>query len=114
MPALQVRDFPQDVYDRLAAQAKIEHRSIAQQTVASVERDLNRAKEGGAEILVMPSRTNKMNVTSESVEERIVRRKKLFKDIDRHNIEYPWPDNSTPAVEMVRMAREDAYARLGR
>lgn len=32
MPALQVRDLPQDIYDDLVRSAKRDHRSIAQQT----------------------------------------------------------------------------------
>jgi len=33
MPLLQVRNFPQDLYDRLGGVAHREHRTIAQQTV---------------------------------------------------------------------------------
>ena len=41
MPALQVRDFPDDLYEKLKACAAMEHRSVAQQTVALVEEGLN-------------------------------------------------------------------------
>ena len=41
MPALQVRDFPDDLYERLKASAAKSHRSIAQQTVAFVEAQLD-------------------------------------------------------------------------
>ncbi|WP_206215072.1 argininosuccinate lyase [Adlercreutzia sp. ZJ138] len=37
MPALQVREFPEDLYEELRVFAARNHRSIAQQTVASVE-----------------------------------------------------------------------------
>ncbi len=37
MPALQVRDFPPDLYAQLKERAELEHRSIAQQTVVAVE-----------------------------------------------------------------------------
>jgi len=40
MPALQVRDFPDELYERLKASAAKNHRSIAQQTVAFVEAQL--------------------------------------------------------------------------
>jgi len=33
MALLQVRNFPDDIYEELTLHAKIEHRSIAQQTV---------------------------------------------------------------------------------
>ena len=42
MPALQVRDFPANLYEELRAYAETNHRSIAQQTVACVERELRR------------------------------------------------------------------------
>ena len=37
MPALQVRDFPEDLYEKLRAAAARNHRSIAQQTIAWIE-----------------------------------------------------------------------------
>ena len=44
MPALQVRDFPQDLYEELRDYAARNHRSIAQQTIACVESELKRMK----------------------------------------------------------------------
>ena len=40
MAMLQVRNFPDDVYDELALHAKKEHRSIAQQTVVMLRSSL--------------------------------------------------------------------------
>ncbi len=37
MPALQVRDFPEELYERLKEYAELNHRSIAQQTIVAVE-----------------------------------------------------------------------------
>ncbi len=37
MPALQVRDFPEDLYEKLKVLAAREHRSVAQQTIVAVE-----------------------------------------------------------------------------
>ncbi|MBQ9043773.1 MAG: argininosuccinate lyase [Eggerthellaceae bacterium] len=51
MPALQVRDFPDDLYERLKAAAAKNHRSIAQQTVAFVEAQLNQEDAKSAAIL---------------------------------------------------------------
>jgi hypothetical protein len=45
MPALQVRDFPQELYDELRDFAARNHRSIAQQTIACVENDIRRSRE---------------------------------------------------------------------
>ena len=40
MPTIQVRDVPQDVYDALTANAKLERRSLAQQVLVTIERGL--------------------------------------------------------------------------
>lgn len=40
MPALQVRDLPQDIYDRLVLSAERDHRSLAQQTTYILEQHL--------------------------------------------------------------------------
>lgn len=44
MPALQVRDFPDELYERLKVAAARDHRSIAQQTIALVEEGIRRAE----------------------------------------------------------------------
>jgi hypothetical protein len=41
MPLLQVRNCPEKIYKKLAEEAKHEHRTIAQQTVATLETILN-------------------------------------------------------------------------
>lgn len=38
MPALQVRDFPEELYEELREYAAAHHRSMAQQTIAAVDR----------------------------------------------------------------------------
>ena len=38
MPALQIRDVPPDVYEALAARAKAENRSMAQQAIVELRR----------------------------------------------------------------------------
>lgn len=40
MPTLQVRDLPEDVYNRLSMIAKEENRSIAQQTIVLLKEGL--------------------------------------------------------------------------
>jgi len=44
MPALQVRDFPEELYEELRVFAQQEHRSIAQQTIVAVQDYLTRQK----------------------------------------------------------------------
>ena len=41
MPLLQVRDFPNDVYDVIKFEAKRQHRTIAQQTIVLIKKGLN-------------------------------------------------------------------------
>ena len=43
MPALQVRDFPDELYEQLKAYAASQHRSVAQQTIVAVEQMLEAA-----------------------------------------------------------------------
>jgi antitoxin FitA len=38
MPSLQIRDVPPDVYEALAARAKAENRSMAQQAIVELRR----------------------------------------------------------------------------
>ena len=40
MPALQIRDLPDDVYQGVAAAARAEHRSLSQQAVVELRRAL--------------------------------------------------------------------------
>lgn len=41
MPSLQVRELPEYIYQTLCHEAEAEHRSIAQQAVATLARGLN-------------------------------------------------------------------------
>jgi antitoxin FitA len=40
MPSLQIRDLPEDVYERVAAAARAEQRSLSQQAVVELRRAL--------------------------------------------------------------------------
>lgn len=41
MPSLQVRELPENIYFQLCREAEVQHRSIAQQAVATLARGLN-------------------------------------------------------------------------
>ena len=41
MPILQVRELPQALYNKLAREAKKEHRSLSQQAITELARSLN-------------------------------------------------------------------------
>jgi hypothetical protein len=78
MPLLQVRDFPGDVYDEIAFEAKRQNRTIAQQTIVLIKKGL------GEEI---------------SNQER--RRRLLEKTMERTIPEH------VKAVDHVKLIRED-------
>lgn len=44
MPALQVRDFPEELYEELRVFSTKNHRSMAQQTIAAVEQQIRGAQ----------------------------------------------------------------------
>ena len=42
MPLLQVRDFPNDIYDEITFEARRQNRTIAQQTIILIKKGLGR------------------------------------------------------------------------
>ena len=46
MPTLQVRDLPEDIYERLAFFARLENRSLAQQTIVFLRDGVERRASG--------------------------------------------------------------------
>jgi plasmid stability protein len=95
MPALQVRDFPADLYEELKARAKRESRSLSQQTIVAVR-----------EHLATPQgQTVRFPAHTENGEWRIARRKALFEEMDRKlKIDIP-PSFPSPA-EIIREIRD--------
>ena len=135
MPALQVRDFPQDLYDELRVYAERNHRSIAQQTIACVESEIRRSKamvegeaEGGPADIAIPPAIHEVAMRARGVdpfgwagvfqvegeEARKARRakweelRKLFADVaERWNGPLPACDELAQAVRDDRDARTD-------
>ena len=133
MPALQVRDFPQDLYDELRDYAERNHRSIAQQTIACVESEIRRSKamaergaENGYTEKSIPAAIHEAAMRARSVdpfewtgafqvageEAREVRRakweelRKLFDDLAEH-----WNGPVPTCDELAQTVREDRDAR---
>lgn len=79
MPALQVREFPDDLYEELRVFAARHHRSMAQQTVASVEAAIRQERaESYASRLVpfeLPSQREARLAKRRMILERASRRK---------------------------------------
>ncbi len=96
MPALQVRDFPRDLYEELRSFAVAHHRSVAQQTVAAVDQMIHGVCEAGA--------------PSSSAEVRMDKRERIFlraaqrRECRAKTIPHP--------AEMLHAAREERDADL--
>lgn len=101
MPALQVRDFPDDLYEGLKEYAAQQHRSIAQQTICAVEEMLTRQGEcanGNAARIVSFESLRERDV-------RIAKRKVLYERIQEHARKLP---ESLPRPEdIVRDSRDE-------
>ena len=98
MPALQVRDFPDELYAELKACAEREHRSVAQQMIVAAEEML--ARRAFAEEPPQASRAARRrrsfhlistSPTEEERAERIRKRKRIFEEMDRLREEHPMP-----------------------
>lgn len=81
MPAVQVRDFPQAIYDQIKAEAAANHRSITQQTKHIVMEHFLACEESRAEpagTVVIPEAI----ASGQAARQRAERRAKLFARID--------------------------------
>lgn len=112
MPALQVRDFPEDLYEKLKVLAAREHRSVAQQTIVAVEAMVSgetKAAESDAchhQALYLDFDTEAKRAA------RIKKRQELFERSKEHPLSLP-PDAPSP-VEVVRQGREERGEHLGK
>lgn len=105
MPALQVRDFPEDLYEGLKEYAAREHRSMAQQTIQAVEEML--AQRG-----VRKNSKGPRIISYESLRERdaiIAKRKALFERISERAKDLP--DDLPPVEEFIRERKEELEER---
>lgn len=137
MPALQVREFPDELYEELRAYAARNHRSIAQQTVACVEREIRRSRAIEAETsLAMPDDASDnipipvnvheatmrarvvnpftwheaLGIESEEVREaRRAKRKELMRQIEEFHEKWKLPEQSPE--ELAQMIREERERR---
>jgi antitoxin FitA len=58
MPTLQIRDLPEDVYQRVIAAARIEQRSLAQQAAVELRRALSAGTENQRAAVLMRLRAS--------------------------------------------------------
>ena len=79
MPLLQVRDMPEDLYEKLSQVAEADHRSIAQETIILLKKALN------------------------LTDERKARRKRVLEEIKERKI--PNSDKFPDPAELIREDR---------
>lgn len=111
MPALQVSDFPDDLYAEFKQLAEREHRGIAQQMIVAAEE--MPARQALAEEPTQASKHAPVQSvpsyfdfsTEEERAERIRKRKRIFEEMDRWREEHPMSEFSTEQI--VQWIRED-------
>lgn len=114
MPALQVKDFPSDLYEELRDCAAANDRNISQQTIRILREYLKVYKQAGgsANWVVRPSIEQPEKVSEsrkqreDVIAERIERRKRIFEQIHAMpKIEIP--DDFPEPAELIRQMREE-------
>ena len=118
MPALQVRDFPDELYERLKVAAVRDHRSIAQQTIALVEEGIRRAEasEAPAGSPACPHASPSLADlcfhidTEDELRARAEKRARLIDEIMSDPIEGPFPT----VEESIEWLHRDMEERTGR
>lgn len=130
MPALQVKDFPPDLYEDLRACAAQQDRSISQQTVRILREYLRAYRQVGeratweARVVELPERQAPQDVSASAVMclsgelaeaegtgARMERRRKTLEKI-RSLPKIEVPSDFPDAAELVRCMREERDARL--
>ena len=118
MPALQVREFPEDLYKKLKATAAHEHRSIAQQTIICVERFLQEAsarerkiENEGCRHRVTPHSSYQQDESTREREARIAKRRETFRRIDALS-KLDLPNGALGPVDIIRGMREERDAQI--
>lgn len=118
MPALQVREFPEDLYKKLKATAAHEHRSIAQQTIICVERFLQEASARERKIenegcwhRVTPHSSYQQDESTREREARIAKRRETFRRIDAFP-KLDLPSGALGPVDIIRGMREERDAQI--
>lgn len=110
MPALQVREFPEDLYEELRECAAAEDRSISQQTLHILREYLNVYRKSGNDadcLVVTVSRADVAAVAgTDTSEDLVAKRKKVLDDID--SMPKPKiPDDFPSSVEIIEEMREE-------
>lgn len=112
MPALQVKDFPADLYEELRECAAAEDRSISQQTVRVLREYLQARRRLGERVgfavcpVAQEVSAKRSQVEEDERDVRMGRRKKVFERIDALP-KFEVPDDFPEPAELVRQMREE-------
>lgn len=101
MPALQVRDFPEDLYEDLRARARENHRSITQETIIAVK-----------QYLLTRSRFKLIDLESSSPTESDQADRRSEQDPDWYSIEYRTVNARDLPEYSQKRRRDEALAYL--
>lgn len=105
MPALQVREFPEPLYEELRAFAAANHRSIAQQTIAAVEQMLHGPQQHDC-CRLSSSRDFE---TQEEIDARMAKRLAILERAEERRKKFADREIPSP-VEMLAEARAERDA----
>lgn len=107
MPALQIKDCPAEVYERLRTCAREENRSISQQALTAIE-DFLDLREGLKAPADMRVRMLKPSWVREKKEpDYLARRREVFARIDKLK-PIPVTEATPNSVELLAEVREEA------
>jgi len=106
MPALQVRDMPDELYERLKARAAAERRSIAQQTVVCLEESLAASEAAGAATDVVAFRRSDDALDSKEARQRRIQKRRRLHALMDENCRFEVPEGFPSAAELIREDRD--------
>lgn len=106
MPALQVKECPAAVYDRLRECAARENRSISQQALTIIEGYLGMREQAIEPVRPKVGSQNQDNASSEGDGYYLSRRKKVFEAISKLR-PIPVSERTPDSAELLRQVREE-------
>lgn len=109
MPALQVREFPEDLYEALRVCASNEDRSISQQTVNILRGYLRAYRAGGGQVAWAAVPAAPLASPANGIDEREHRARKRALTFERIDALPPFdvPEGFPEPAELVRATREE-------
>lgn len=107
MPALQVRDFPEELYNQLRSCAAEQDRSISQQTTYVLRRFLESYQQGMTEEQAADAARGAVLGSVVGSAARIDRRRRNFAQLEASFGGAPGSDGLPSSVDMIREMREE-------